>query len=499
MDVRWFSREEVEELTTPVIKRISRAVRHGRTDEAILLCDLLRDERILLHDFFAESCAALVTWIGRNLGEATLSDAFGFIFERSARRQIFELLDLGADRGLEAALLARSCWVAHSCSGAGEHGGSFSLVEDNEKFTFIMDPCGSGGRIWRKGLYGPPFDLDTTSRSYPWSYNRKGFPYYCVHCSFLNELLPNEHLGFITWPVDPPGDAADACSWYLYKDRHAVPERYYRRFGLEKKEGAGRQHGAGRRRFTDEELQEMVRPTPDRIRDSLLAGDRRAAVRLCRRLGGEFFFLHNLCVNALVSALDFIARHAGEEGLGEALSFVYEKCVREQLVSVVERFTPREALAFIVRNLFLADTCGGAGFPPARLEITEDRSKVEVTLDPCGSGGKLLRRRAYEPGGRVGNAREAVENQLLGAAVKVPLPHSLMERAVPVIADYLAEPRKPEGAGMTERGYRWSGGRPGLPYYCAFCTAFLEESGCGWLEVIPPADRKGPCTWRARK
>ncbi len=124
---------------------------------------------------------------------------------------------------------------------------------------------------------------------------------------------------------------------------------------------------------------------------------------------------------------------------------------------------------------------------------------MEVTLDPCGSGGKLLRRRACEPGGHGGNAREAVENRLLRAAVKVPLPRSLMERAVPVIADYLAETRKPRGVGVTERGYQWAGGRPGLPYYCALCTSSVEESGCGWLEVIPPADRKSPCTWRARK
>lgn len=499
MAALWFTEKERRELSTPVIKRIARAIRRGEDGKALSLCDDLKEERILLHDFFADTCTALFTWVASNLGEERLYDMFVFIFEQSARRQIFDLLNMDINRGLEAALLVRGGWVAHSCSGAGEHGGAFRLEEDDEKFTFIMDPCGSGGRLWRKGRYQPPFDFAVTSRAYPWTFDREGFPYYCVHCPFLNELLPIRYLGFPTWPVDPPAHAMDECRWYVYKDKWAVPPGYYRRYGLEKEgEGPGRR-GGGERWFSGEQLAEITRPTPERIRDRLDRGDRKEALRLCGEMGGEFFFLHNLYVNMLVATLDFIAREKEEEGLGRALGYVYGKCVREQIVSIIQDLPRREALRFIIHNFFLADTCGGAGCPPAGLEISEDAHGVTLLLKPCGSGGKLIRHGAYELPGRLRRKAEKLQVEVLRRVVRLPLPRSLMEAAMPVAVDFFSETRKPEGMGVTSKPHDWSGGRRFVPYYCTLCTSFVRASEVDWMEVIPPGGRRDPCVWRARK
>jgi hypothetical protein len=495
----WFSEEERVEMATPVIKRVQRAIRKGDTGRAIALCDELRSERILLHDFFADSTTALFTWVGENLGEEALPDMFNYCFEKSAQRQIFDLMNMDMNRGLEAELLVRGCWVAHSCSGAGEHPGAFRLEEDDEKFTFIMDPCGSGGRLWRKGVYGPPRGLATTSRAYPWSFNRAGLPYYCVHCTFLNESMPMRYLGFPTWPVDPPASAGEECRWYIYKDKWGVPQRYYDRYGLEKKKEAEKPSGNAKRWFTPQQMEDMVRPTPVRIRERLERSDTKGALRIARVMAGEFFFLHSLYVGMVISVLDFIARRAGEEGLGDALAYLYEKCIAEQIVPLAAGLGRREVLHFIVGNFFLADLSGGAGYPPARFSVSEDADSVTVILDPCGSGGELIRHNSYSPLGAMKKALESMENNAMRLTVKLPLPRGLLQFAMPYTIDFLCEMRRPVGMGMTTASHAWSGHRKGMPYYCCLCTAFLEQAGADWLQVYPPEGRRQPCVWRASK
>lgn len=507
----WFTDSERRELATPVIKRLIRAIKDGRREDALCLCDLLRDERIILHDFYADACVALYTWIGRNLGEEQLHDMFTHIFEQSARRQLYDIFAMKIPPGVEAMLLCRSGWVAHSCSGAGEHGGSFRLIEDKEKLTFVMDPCGSGGRLWRKGRYEPPVDLDMTSQPYPWTYSREGFPYYCVHCAFLNELLPYQHLGFITWPVDPPEHAMDNCKWHIYKDKEAIPERYYERFGLRKQPVSSKR--AGRVPwFTKQWRTENARYTHERIREKLEQGHDKAASRICRKMGGEFFFLHSLYVNMLVATLDFVARQAGQEGLGNALSFAFEKVLNQpgQAIPLTDGLSRQDTLKFIIHNYFLADTCGGGGIPKSKFRIVEGEDDVKIILNPCGSGGKLIRHATHETIGRAKETRERIENNLIKLVLMIP--DSLMKLALrlpvarpfteflqSILFDYITETRKPEGMGVVHEAQAWTGNRKDLPIYCSFCTAFLHQSGCDWLEVTPPTSRRQACVWRAKK
>ena len=498
MSSRWFSDPEKIEITTPVMRRILQAISRKNREQALGLCDELREERIILHDFFADTCTALFSWVGRNLGEETLEEMFRDCFAQSAKRQIFDLLNLGIEPGLEAIMLARNCWVAHICSGAGEHGGAFNLIEDDEKFTFVLDPCASGGRLWRKGRYDPPWNFAVTSRAYPWSFNRKDFPYYCIHCSFMNEILPYEHLGFLSWPVEPPGHAMDVCKWHIYKDRYAVPDNYYARVGLTRKQKPEARRGGTHRWFTEDQLREASRPTPERIQEKILAGDSRGARRIGSQMAGEFLFLHHLYVNMVAATLDFIAQRSGEESLGEIFAYLYKTCIEDQIVAQVKNLTPPQVIKYLVKTIFLADTCGGAGLKPSRIRIVEDNEALTIFLDPCGSGGNLLRYGAYEhKDGSLG--REALENRLLKSVMRLPLPRWLLEAAMPFAVTYFTETRKPLGLRKTMKGHDWSGGSAGVPYYCCLCTNALHLAGCSWISVIPPGDDRKPCIWRVDK
>jgi hypothetical protein len=498
MASQWFSESERVEMATPVIMRIKSAIKKRDTARAIALCEDLKQERIVLHDFFTDCLAAMFTWMAQNLGEDKLSDMFIDCFEKSSRRPVYDLLCIDIDRGLEAELLIRG-WVGHSCSGAGEHPAAFWMDEDDEKFVFTMDPCGSGGRLLRKGSYGPPLDFGLTSRAYPWSFNREGCPIYCTHCTFMNESMPMKYHGAPNWPVDPPARADDACRWYIYKDKRAVPERFYERYGLRKEGKEAPTTSGGKRWFTRQQIEDTVRPTPVRIRERLEMGNTREALRIIREMGGEFTFLHSQCVNILVSIFDFISRRMGEEKMGDALAFLYEKSVKGQIVSPLDGLDRRETLRYIIFNFFLADLSGGGSYPRGRFSVSEDADGVTITLDPCGSGGKLLRHNAYRPLNPGKKALEKMEVMSMRLATKLPLPLSLQRFSIPFTLDYFCEMRRPAGMGTTGRAYDWSGGRKGMPYYCCICTSFTREAGVDWLRVHPPEGRREPCVWRAAK
>ena len=126
-------------------------------------------------------------------------------------------------------------WRAHSTSGVGPEPGRFTIEEDDEKFTFQMNPCGSGQRLWRRGMYEGANAYSVTQEAHDWSYDRAGFPLYCTHCSFMNELLPIKWYGAPLYPSDPPEDYdRDPCTWYWYKDPADIPARHWERYGLDK-------------------------------------------------------------------------------------------------------------------------------------------------------------------------------------------------------------------------------------------------------------------------
>lgn len=127
---------------------------------------------------------------------------------------------------------------AHRCG--PEQDGEISVTEDEEKFTIVMDPCGSGGRMRRgdtkdgtPSRLGPPYDFGVTKEAHPWSWGRKDVPYYCTHCA-VNEILPIEWGGSPLWVTDFNPDASKPCLWQFYKKPELIPEKYWTRVGKTK-------------------------------------------------------------------------------------------------------------------------------------------------------------------------------------------------------------------------------------------------------------------------
>ena len=93
---------------------------------------------------------------------------------------------------------------------------------------------------------------------------------------------------------------------------------------------------------------------------------------------------------------------------------------------------------------------------PGSFTISEDDEKVTFTMNPCGSGQRLVLNGAYEG--------------------------------------------LPDG-GRTREAHDWSYGRKGFPLYCTHCTFMNESMPIQWsgyplYPSDPPQDyAKDPCTW----
>src|SRR5215212_10014253 len=202
MGDRWFEEEELRDMARPTMERIVEAIDAGDLDRARSLAREGQGEWLMLHDLMAGSILSLISFVQEKHGDDGVKEAWEDSLERGWKRHHTAIESL--DRRTVVGLLAAT-WRAHSAGGVGEHPGRFTITEDDEKVTFTMNPCGSGQRLVRRGLY---------------------------------ESLPIQWSGYPIYPSDPPTDySTDPCTWYWYKDPDQIPERHWRRYGAVKPEG----------------------------------------------------------------------------------------------------------------------------------------------------------------------------------------------------------------------------------------------------------------------
>jgi hypothetical protein len=226
---RWFTDDELAELSRPTMDRVVEAIDAGDLDRARALCDEMRHEWRFLHDAMAEMLLGLITFIQRRCGEDAVAEAWEASLEHGWRRDVGRILERERKEIVRA---LAATWRAHSTSGVGPKAGAFTISEDDEKVTFSMHPCGSGQRLWQLGKYEGENAYGVTERAHDWSFGRKDFPLYCTHCSFLNELLPIKWYGLPIYPSHPPEDFDhDPCVWHWYKDPADIPAGYWERYG----------------------------------------------------------------------------------------------------------------------------------------------------------------------------------------------------------------------------------------------------------------------------
>ena len=233
---RLIREDDWKDLGKPTQEMVSDAIDKGRYDEAKNLAGYLIPEGKGLHDLFCDWIWDIFSKISEKDGETAVYELCRSTQETWMMKRTWKgLLKMSVE---ERVYVNAEVMRSHRC-GSQQNGG-IDIIEEEDRISIKMNPCGSGGRMRRgdpvdgtPSRLGPPYNFGVTSKAYPWSWGRKNVPYYCIHCA-INEILPIEWGGFPLWVTGYSDDAADPCYWHFYKKPELIPDEYFSRLGFKK-------------------------------------------------------------------------------------------------------------------------------------------------------------------------------------------------------------------------------------------------------------------------
>ena len=204
--------------------RIFELLKENEIEEAVALLKQEFKARQAFHDLYVGWVNKLTDFLAEKAGEEAVGEFYGRYYEsRSKEMQDDEKYRLP----IEALVRLR----ANKFSGGG-HDFNFRIEEDDEKFTFVLDPCGSGGRL----IEASDAMRYRTKAPHSWGHRRTHFPYYCAHCIFIWELKSIDITGYPRVVYQIPQKPGDPCLQYMYKNLEDIPENYFDRLGRKKPE-----------------------------------------------------------------------------------------------------------------------------------------------------------------------------------------------------------------------------------------------------------------------
>ena len=113
---RWFSDEELGEMSRPTMDRVIEAIDRGDLDEAKALCEGMKYEGQFMHDMLVDGIAGLISFVKHKLGDDGVEEAWEYSLERGWKPTV-EAIDRNDRRFIAQALAAT--WRAHSTSRMG--------------------------------------------------------------------------------------------------------------------------------------------------------------------------------------------------------------------------------------------------------------------------------------------------------------------------------------------------------------------------------------------
>jgi hypothetical protein len=143
-----------------------------------------------------------------------------------------------------------------------------------------------------------------------------------------------------------------------------------------------------KRVFTDQELRAMETRTLDLLKATVDSGDREKAEELAQRMYEEFNYLHDGYMVWVTGLLTYIYNNYGIDAV--------EKAEREaHTIEAKTVFRPLDKTDLRSRVGHAAKALRGHLQP---LTIEEDDEKIVITMKPCGSGERIIKKGGYEAG-----------------------------------------------------------------------------------------------------
>jgi len=85
---RWFSNEELAEMSRPTMDRAIEALDRGEVERARELCEEMKHEWRYLHDMMVEGVAGLISFVQDRLGDDGVADAWTYAQSRGWNRDV---------------------------------------------------------------------------------------------------------------------------------------------------------------------------------------------------------------------------------------------------------------------------------------------------------------------------------------------------------------------------------------------------------------------------
>lgn len=137
--------------------------------------------------------------------------------------------------------------------------------------------------------------------------------------------------------------------------------------------------------FTEQELKEMGVRTLDALTEAIEAGDKDRAKKLAERMYQETLKMHDMYLDWTAGLMDWIYKNHGDESLHQAL--------RKMLSDFMGKVPDMRGIDFRLRVLGTVHSLRGHQQP---MKVVEDDEKVCITMEPCGSGERLVEKGRYE-------------------------------------------------------------------------------------------------------
>ena len=223
---RWFTDEELQDLSIRTIDRAKAAIDAGDAEQAKQLVDLMYDQFTHLHDGYMTWIGGLQTYLYEHYGIEVLEEA-----ERSAHEIESRLVFKPSGETDPKKWLEGFIRDIHGHVHQPMH-----IEEDDEKITITVDPCGSGGRLIEMGGYDPEIGLALIKEPCNITWQMEDFPIYCIHCPVMRAQDFERSGNFKVVKGFKDDKIQGACCAYYYKNRADIPESFYTRIGKQKPE-----------------------------------------------------------------------------------------------------------------------------------------------------------------------------------------------------------------------------------------------------------------------
>ena len=232
-----------------------------------------------------------------------------------------------------------------------KHQGGGNMVpveESDDQVVYDLAPCGSGGRFVVDG---------SVTRSPEW-YGEwsDGVPSACQACKACQRAL-NRAAGHEVWTTEISARVPGRCTLKFQK-----------------------QATRGQRLYPGTRLYEVARTRMQEIQRRVLRRDTRLH-DLLQDHHTDWKPWHDFVISLLAYLFGAIERLGGTDYLSQRLESAYNSTFR-MFYPVFQRLSDEDHLAYL---------CTAHHYHMMRFELSEEADRFVFRLDPCGSGGRLLR------------------------------------------------------------------------------------------------------------